>query len=183
MEVYIKNIFPIFNNIKFHLDIFESNIINIIILIPLIFIGAKSYVISGTDNIREELSKAYEKTKEKIPKVELCIKDIKSEYQQNGPTYIKLSIRKTIEEIESVVKSKNSKTFDEIERNKLAANFIFDYKLNRANITLKTLVVTSSFEEVNKFFIKLIESQEFHENYTNFSILLLQNTIGEKNYE
>jgi len=185
MDNFVKNLFFLSENIegiKFNPDIFESNIINLAILIALVGYFAVGSIFPAINERQQTILDSIKNTEKRLFEANSRFYEIWLQCLQ-ADVVLQTLENQANEQIASLVESKNAKIVNTLTKDYLATLLVIKYKREQPKLQLTSLLVNLSLEEVNNLFKKLVANKKFQENYTNFSILALQNIIGDKKYE
>jgi F-type H+-transporting ATPase subunit b len=164
--------------IRLNTDIFETNIINLLLLLSLVF-----YV--GKDFLGSTLSSRQRLILDKIEEIEKKVNDANKRFLEAHLKWSQINIlsenleKKTLQKIEVFHETQNLKNKDILLKEYFSTLVTLNLKNEQIKKQIRTYVIELALIEVYGAFNKLLTSQKFQENYSNYSIFLLEKLIGE----
>ena len=160
----LTNIFLFLSNenegIQLNTDIFEANIINLALLIVLVINVAKDVLGSILSARKASILDKIEEADKKLNEADKRFTEARLQWSQANIFGEDLE-KKTYQRINAFHESQNLK-------NEQVQKQVRNYVMELALI------------EVYGVFTKLVANKKFQENYSNYSVLLLEKLIGEK---
>lgn len=164
--------------IRLNGDIFETNIINLFLLISLVFYIGKDFL-KSTLTIRQRL--IIDKIEEVDKKVNEANKRlIEARLQWSQANIVSINLQKrTLEKIKRYHELENSKNKEILLREWFSLLVILDLQNEHAQKRIRNFIIKSALTKVSETFNRLLINENFQEDYSNHSILLLDKLIGD----
>jgi F-type H+-transporting ATPase subunit b len=159
-------------------DIFETNIINLLLLISLVFFVGKDFLGSILNSRQKLILDKIEEVEKKINDAEKRFLDAHLQWSQTNILTKNLQ-KLTLKKISAFHELENSKNKDILFREYFSTIITLKRKNERIQKLVRTYVVSVALTEIYSSFNKLISNKKFQHNYSDYSILLLEKLIGD----
>jgi len=165
--------------ITFNDDIFEANVINLILLIVVVFFAAKSPIEDTFGNRQKLIMNSLENAEKKLTEANYRLYEIRLQCLQINTIIENLEVQAE-NQMSGLIESRQMENLDRLTKEYLSTVLVLKYKREQAKLTTKMFLKNLALQEINTIFTKLTVNKKFQENYINFSILALEKVIGEK---
>lgn len=159
-------------------DIFETNIINLALLIGLVFYVGKDFLGSTLTTRQRLILDKIEEADKKINEADKRFLEARLQWSQANILSENLE-KRTLQKIEAFHELQNSKNKDALLREYFSTLIALDLKNEQVQKQVRNYVIELALIEVYGTFNKLLTNKKFQENYSNYSILLLEKLIGD----
>jgi F-type H+-transporting ATPase subunit b len=164
--------------IELNTDIFETNIINLLLLISLVFFVGKDFLGSILTNRQRLILDKIEEVEKKVNEAEKRFLEAHLQWSQTN--IISQNLQKaTLQKIDTFHKLENSKNKDALLREYFSTIITLQLKNEQIQKQVRTYVIELALIEIYGSFNKLLNNRKFQENYSDYSILLLEKLIGD----
>lgn len=166
------------NSIQLNKNIFETNIINLLLLITLL-------VYIGKDFLKSTLTVRQRSILDKIEEADKKVNEANKRFFETRKKWSQIDIltdnleKQTLEKINSFHKVKSFKNKDLILKEYFSTIVNLNLKNEQIENQLLNYILELSLIEVYGIFNTLIENTSFQEDYLNYNVLLLKKLIGE----
>ena len=179
----LTNIFLFLSNenegIQLNTDIFEANIINLALLIVLVINVAKDVLGSILSARKASILDKIEEADKKLNEADKRFTEARLQWSKANIFGEDLE-KKTYQRINAFHESQNLKNKDALLREYFSTLVVLDLKNEQVQKQVRNYVMELALIEVYGVFTKLVANKKFKENYSNYSVLLLEKLIGEK---
>lgn len=159
-------------------DIFETNIINLVLLLSLVFYVGKDFLGSTLSERQRAILDKIEEADKKVNEADKRFLEARLQWSQANIFGENLE-KKTYQKIDAFHEAQNSKNKDALLREYFSTLVALDLKNEQVQKQVRNYVMELALMEVYSTFTKLVNNKKFQENYSNYSILLLEKLIGE----
>lgn len=159
-------------------DIFETNIINLALLISLVFYVGKDFLGSTLTTRQRLILDKIEEADKKINEADKRFLEARLQWSQANILSENLE-KRTLQKIEAFHELQNSRNKDALLREYFSTLIALDLKNEQVQKQVRNYVIELALIEVYGTFNKLLTNKKFQENYSNYSILLLEKLIGD----
>lgn len=164
--------------IALNTDIFETNIINLVLLLSLVFYVGKDFLGSTLSERQRAILDKIEEADKKVNESDKRFLEARVQWSQANIFGENLE-KKTYQKINAFHEVQNSKNKDSLLREYFSTLVALDLKNEQVQKQVRNYVMELTLIEVYNTFTKLVSNKKFQENYSNYSILLLEKLIGE----
>lgn len=165
-------------NVHINTDIFETNIINLILLISLLVYVGKDFLGTTLTNRRSLIL-------DKIEEIDKKVNDAQKQFLESYIQWSQINIlkknleKRTLQKIDAFHEVQNSKNKDILVREYFSTLVTLQLKNERVQKQVRTYVIELALIEVYGTFNKLFNNKRFQENYLNYSVLLFEKLIAD----
>jgi F-type H+-transporting ATPase subunit b len=164
--------------IHLNFDIFEANLINLILLVGLVIYVAKDFLGSTLSARQTAILDKIEEADKKVNEADKRFVEARLQWAQ-ASIFAENLEKKTYQKINTFHESQDIKNKDALLREYFSTLIVLDLKIEQVQKQVRNYVMELSLIEVYSVFTKLMQNKQFQENYSNNSILLLEKLIGE----
>nr|YP_010444296.1 ATP synthase CF0 B subunit [Fibrocapsa japonica]UTE95183.1 ATP synthase CF0 B subunit [Fibrocapsa japonica] len=182
MEYIIKTTFLLSNENKgIHLntDIFEANLINLILLLILLFNVGKGFLSTNLENRQETILNKIQDAEKKLKDANQRLLEVEKQWEQARVVLDGLK-NQTKRQLVTLYEARLGESKDKLFKEHLSNLFVIKYKQEKAKTEAKSFILKLALDQIYNEFIKLIKNEKFQGNYANLCIILLEKLIGEK---
>jgi F-type H+-transporting ATPase subunit b len=165
-------------SIGLNTDIFETNVINLILLLSLVFYVGKDFLGSTLTERQRAILDKIEEADKKVNEADKRFFEARVQWAQANIFGDNLE-KRTFQKIEAFHETQNLKNKETLLREYFSTLVALDLKNEQVQKQVRNFVMELSLIEVYATFNKLINNTKFQENYSNYSVLLLEKLIGE----
>ena len=159
-------------------DIFETNIVNLLLLISLVFYVGKDFLGSTLTSRQRLILDKIEEADKKINEADKRFLEARLQWSQANILGENLE-KRTLQKVEAFHELQNSKNKNALLREYFSTLIALDLKNQQVQKQVRNYVIELGFIEFYGTFNKLLFNKKFQENYSNYSILLLEKLIGD----
>jgi F-type H+-transporting ATPase subunit b len=164
--------------IELNKNIFETNLINLILLISLLFYVGKDFLKSTLSIRQRSILDKIEEADKKVNESNKRFFEARKQWSQAIILGDNLE-KRTLQKIDSFHELNNSKNKDSILREYFSTLITLNLKNEQVQKQVRNYIMELALIEVYGTFNKLLDNNNFQENYSNYNILLLKKLIGE----
>jgi F-type H+-transporting ATPase subunit b len=165
--------------IEFNTNIFETNIINLLLLIALVFYVGKDFLGSTLTSRQNLILDRIEEADKKVNEADKRFLEARLQWSQASILSENLE-KRTLARIEAFHELQNSKNKEALLREYFSTLIALDLKNEQVQKQVRNYVIELALIEVYGTFNKLLTNKKFQENYSNYSVLSLEKLIGDK---
>jgi F-type H+-transporting ATPase subunit b len=159
-------------------NIFETNIINILLLISLVFYVGKDFLGSTLTSRQRAILDKIEEADKKISEADKRVFEARLQWVQANILGENLE-KRTFQKIDTFHELQNSKNKDILLKEFFSTIITLDLKNEQVQKQVRSFVIELALNEVYTTFNKLLKNKNFQENYSNYNVLLLEKLTGE----
>jgi len=181
----MENLFNIFvllvnhsNNIQLNKNIFETNIINLLLLLTLLFFIGKDFLKSTLTIRQRSILDKIEEADKKVNEANKRFFEARKKWSQVGILTDNLE-KQTLDKIESFHKVKSFKNKDILLKEYFSTVVSLNLKNEQIEKQVLNYILELALVEVYGIFNTLSDNISFQEDYLNYNVLLLEKLIGE----
>jgi F-type H+-transporting ATPase subunit b len=181
MENYLNIFFLLaheIEGIELNKNIFETNLINLLLLISLVFYVGKDFLKSTLTFRQRSILDKIEEADKKVSEANKRFFETREKWSQANILETILE-KTTLQKIDSFHESTNLKNKDLILKEYFSTIISLNLRNEQAQKQVKKCIIEFALKQVDDTFNKLIENINFQESYSNNNILLLEKLIGE----
>jgi F-type H+-transporting ATPase subunit b len=164
--------------IALNTDIFETNVINLILLFILVFFVAKDFLSSTLSLRQRSILDKIEEADKKISEADKRVFEARLQWVQANILGENLE-KRTFQKIDTFHELQNSKNKDILLKEFFSTIITLDLKNEQVQKQVRSFVIELALNEVYTTFNKLLKNKNFQENYSNYNVLLLEKLTGE----
>jgi len=181
----MENLFNIFvllvnhsNNIQLNKNIFETNIINLLLLLTLLFFIGKDFLKSTLTIRQRSILDKIEEADKKVNEANKRFFEARKKWSQVGILTDNLE-KQTLDKIDSFHKVKSFKNKDILLKEYFSTVVSLNLKNEQIEKQVLNYILELALVEVYGIFNTLSDNISFQEDYLNYNVLLLEKLIGE----
>ena len=181
----MENLFNIFillvnhsNTIQLNKNIFETNIINLLLLLTLLFFIGKDFLKSTLTIRQRSILDKIEEADKKVNEANKRFFEARKKWSQVGILTDNLE-KQTLDKIESFHKVKSFKNKDILLKEYFSTVVSLNLKNEQIEKQVLNYILELALVEVYGIFNTLSDNISFQEDYLNYNVLLLEKLIGE----
>lgn len=159
-------------------DLFETNIINLLLLISLVFYVGKDFLGSTLTSRQRTILDKIEEADKKVNEADKRFLEALIQWSQANILSQNLE-KRTLQKIDAFYQLQNSKNKDALLREYFSTIIALDLKNEQVQKQVRNYVIELALIEVYKTFNKLLNNTKFQENYSNYNVLVLEKLIGD----
>lgn len=159
-------------------DIFETNVINLVLLLSLVFYVGKDFLGSTLNERQRAILDKIEEADKKVNEADKRFFEARVQWAQANIFGDNLE-KRTFQKIEAFHETQNLKNKETLLREYFSTLVALDLKNEQVQKQVRNFVMELSLNQVYTIFNKLMVNTKFQENYSNYSVLLLEKLIGE----
>jgi F-type H+-transporting ATPase subunit b len=164
--------------IELNKNIFETNLINLILLISLLFYVGKDFLKSTLSIRQRSILDKIEEADKKISEADKRVFEARLQWVQANILGENLE-KRTFQKIDTFHELQNSKNKDILLKEFFSTLITLNLKNEQVQKQVRNYIMELALIEVYGTFNKLLDNNNFQENYSNYNILLLKKLIGE----